>query len=446
MNLLLQRQQSYLRQLRQRETTIDVKEFFDEVIRFLNNSSNDRNDCLTLLTGICNEFAGLSVFRSFDHPFFPLLRQTFEMLLTKLLFMPLSSIEEQCLDGISLFIHRLCLQTIDYQPIFLTDSVMKKIVGLFNDIRRNDYESFDIRYKVLDRFVHLLIKFYDISNPSIIDSILQCLKSDICIQLYQTTQFHQSILTPKQAFFMYQCPKFISICRDENTNDILNFLREHFIQNTFIICTRHLSTDSNTNEDPGLKMRVVAWYIEFLNHFALNPDVRICFKESKFSSFIPYFSEESLPERYADQSIIDLVLSILQNELYTKDLAFHLESLHADAALISYALTLLYNLIYERTILEKLKKDNFVEICQQFSLVDDRTIVFTSQTLYTILTEEHIDHMKHPSEIARSYLYIIENTIDDVALMFHGIKLDGVLTHLEGKLIENANEGSRESL
>ena len=81
-----------------------------------------------------------------------------------------------------------------------------------------------------------------------------------------------------------------------------------------------------------------------------------------------------------------------------------------------------------------------MQICQGFSSVNDRTIVFASQTLYTILTEEHIDQMKHPSEIARSYLYIIENTIDDVTLMFHGIQLDGVLTHLEGKLIRIFNE------
>ena len=100
-------------------------------------------------------------------------------------------------------------------------------------------------------------------------------------------------------------------------------------------------------------------------------------------------------------------------------------------------MTLLYNLIYERTIFENLKKGNLLDICQRFSLVEDRTIVFASQTLYTILTEEHIDQMKNPSKIARSYLYIIENTIDDVSLMFHGIKLDGVLTHLEGKLIKN---------
>ena len=284
MNLLLQRQQSYIRQLRQRETTIDVKEFFNEVIQFLNNSSNDRNDCLSLLTGICNEFTGSRVFQSIDHPFFPLLRQTFEMLLTKIFFMELSEQEEQCLDGISLFIHR---STKDYSNIFFTESLMKKIEGLLrNHISENDYQSFDIRYKVFDRFVHLFIKLYYIANKSIIDSIIQCLKSDICIQLYKTTQFHQSILTPKQSFFLYQCPKFISICRDENANDIINLMRNHFIRNTFIICDAHLPDTPTMDEDKGLKLRVVAWYIELLNHFALNPDARICFKESSFSSFI----------------------------------------------------------------------------------------------------------------------------------------------------------------
>ena len=74
------------------------------------------------------------------------------MLLTKLLFSPLNKVEEQCLDGISLFIHRLGLQ-----KIFLTDSLINKIEKLLNNISANDYESFDIRYKVLDRFVRSFI-------------------------------------------------------------------------------------------------------------------------------------------------------------------------------------------------------------------------------------------------------------------------------------------------
>ena len=76
-------------------------------------------------------------------------------------------------------------------------------------------------------FVHLFVKLYYISNKSIIDSI---------IQLYKTTRFHQSILTPKQSFFMYQSPKFISICRDENSNEIINLMREYFIRYTFTCC------------------------------------------------------------------------------------------------------------------------------------------------------------------------------------------------------------------
>ena len=130
----------------------------------------------------------------------------------------------------------------------------------------------------------------------------------------------------------------------------------------------------------------------------------------------------------------------MKNELLTKNLSTHLESLHGDAALISYALTLLYNLIYEKTIFERLKKENqLLKMCQHFFQVKDQTIQFTSQTLYTILTEEHIDHIRNPTAIAQSYLYIIGNTIDDVTLIYHGIKLDGVLTNLESKRFEIIN-------
>jgi hypothetical protein len=130
--------------------------------------------------------------------------------------------------------------------------------------------------------------------------------------------------------------------------------------------------------------------------------------------------------------MIDQMILILRTEALIKSVRIHGEFFHADVALMSYSITLLYNLIFEKKIFYELKDKNVIDICEKLYKAKDRTIQFAAQTLSAILKREHIDQIESPTEVARSYLYIIEHTIDDITLTYHGIRLDGVLTNLEG--------------
>ncbi|CAF3728572.1 unnamed protein product [Rotaria sp. Silwood1] len=81
-------------------------------------------------------------------------------------------------------------------------------------------------------------------------------------------------------------------------------------------------------------------------------------------------------------------------------------------------------------------KQKYELICKKLYKAQDATIQFAARTLAAILNQEDIDEIDSPSKMARSYVYFIENTIDDVTLTYHGIKLDGVLTNLEA-IVQN---------
>jgi hypothetical protein len=318
MDLLIQRQQFVIGQLRATERIVGMKNLFDEVIAFLNNSANDRMDSLHVLTVICNELAGFMTVQSLNHSdiinhqFFLIVSNTFMMLLTKLTFLPLTKEEEQCIDGMSLLISTLCLyknkiltcfytdnndqlnpdnktkfNLLSYEKIFFNDLFIKKFIRILkNDIVINEYESYDIKYKVLNRLLHLFSKLNYTDHELILDSVLQCIESEIYINLYKTIQFSQPILTPKQLFFMYQCPKFICQCRHKQQDEIIRMLCKSIVGYGSVIFEKHLpivfnEDNENNKEDEGAKVRAVAWYIKLLNHFALIPATRVCFIESK---------------------------------------------------------------------------------------------------------------------------------------------------------------------
>jgi len=133
--------------------------------------------------------------------------------------------------------------------------------------------------------------------------------------------------------------------------------------------------------------------------------------------------------------MVDQMIEILKTESLIKSVKINVELFHADVALMSYAITLLYNLTFEKKIFFDLKDKNVINICKNLYNAKDKTIQFAARTLGTILNQEDIDNIYHPTKVARSYLYFIENTIDDITLTYHGIKLDGVLTNLESMFI-----------
>jgi hypothetical protein len=134
------------------------------------------------------------------------------------------------------------------------------------------------------------------------------------------------------------------------------------------------------------------------------------------------------------KTVIDQMIEILKTESLIKSVEVNAELFHADVALMSYSITLLYNLTFEKKIFYDLKLKNVINICENLFGAKDKTIQFAARTLSAILNKEDIDEMDSPTKVARYYLYFIENTIDDLTLTYHGIKLDGVLTNLEGML------------
>jgi len=243
------------------------------------------------------------------------------MLLTKLTFIPLTKQDEQCFDGISLLISNLCLNNnkistcfytdnnekinpnnqekfniLSYEKIFFTELFIQKFARILeNDIAINDYHSWHIKYKILDRLLRLCIKLNDIDHKSILDSVVKCIESDIYMNIYKTIDLHQPILTPKQSFFIYQCPKFIRLCSFKRQDEISHSLSKLIIKYSTNIFEKHLPValhmeDEQEKEDKGAKIQAIAWYIELLNHFALTPTTREFFITSKFKSISVTYS------------------------------------------------------------------------------------------------------------------------------------------------------------
>ncbi|CAF0948974.1 unnamed protein product [Rotaria sordida] len=449
MDLLLERHQSVIRQLRKGEPSKDVKELFNEIVLFLNHTIHNETDGLHILSVICYEMARFTTLNFFNdleiinHKFFLILNKTFQMLFTKLTFVSLTKQDEQCIDGISLLIRNLCLyknkistnfyidnneklnpdnkeifKLLSYEKIFFTELFIKKFVRLIeNDIVINNYESYHIKYKIIDRLLHVFIKLNDIDKRLILDSIVKCLESKIYTNLYKTINLSQHILNPQQSFFMYTCPKFIRLCSYKRQDDISNVLSKSIIKYHDDIFEKY---SSSVSESEVTLNQSIAWYVELLNHIALTPTTR--------EFFIRKFD--------AGRTVIDQVINILKEKSLIKSVNENIELFHPDVALMSYSITVLYNLTFEKKIFHDLKDKKVIDICKPLYKARDKTIQFAARTLAAILNKEDIDKINNPSIIARSYLYLIENTIDDVTLTYHGIKLDGVLTNLEA-IVQN---------
>jgi len=346
MDFLLQRHQSIIRQLRKTEPIAYVKELLNEVVLFLNNTTNNQSDGLHILTVICHELAGFSTLKFFNnleimnHQFFIILSNTIRMLLTKVTFISLTKQDELCFDEISLLISNLCLNNnkistcfytdnneklnpnnqeifhlFSYEKIFFTELFIKKFVRILeNDIAINDYKPWDIKYKVIDRLLRLFIKLNDIDHKSILDSVVKCIESDIYINLYKTIDLRQPILSPKQSFFIYQCPKFICLHSYKRQDEISYSLFKSIIKYSPDIFEKHLPValymeddqEEEEEEERGAKNQAIAWYIELFNHFALTPATREFFIKSKFKCISVFLAFSCRFPQYPFSGIIDL--------------------------------------------------------------------------------------------------------------------------------------------
>ncbi|CAF4929643.1 unnamed protein product [Rotaria sp. Silwood1] len=475
MELLLQHHQSVIHQLRKAEPTRYVKELFNEIILFLNNTIHNQTDGFHILSVVCYDMAGFTSLSFFNdpeimnHKFFIIISRTFQMLLTKLTFISITKEDEECIDGISLLISNLCLyknkiltnfyidnneklnsknrnefDLLSYEKIFFTRTSIKKFAKILeNDISINNYHSYHFKYKIIDRLLRVFIKLNDINTTSILDSVMKCLESKIYTNLYKIVDLRQSVLSPQQLFFMYTCPKFIRLCSYKRQDDISSSLSKLIIKYHVEIFEKYSSSlnvalqESNHHSNHKNKTtkkknasnavdyefafnQSIAWYIELLNHIALTPTTR--------EYFIRKFD--------TTRTVVDQMIEILKDKSLIEHVNKNVGLFHPDVALMSYSITLLYNLTFEKKIFYDLKDRNVINSCKKLYKAQDATIQFAARTLAAILNQEDIDEIDSPSKMARSYVYFIENTIDDVTLTYHGIKLDGVLTNLEA-IVQN---------
>ncbi|CAF0840187.1 unnamed protein product [Adineta ricciae] len=472
----LQLNNNTISQLSKRNSIAGLVEFFDSIVSFLNNNTCEPAIALRKLTSVCDELFAVRVLGPFDNPtimqhnFFILLSRTFTMLFTKMTLVPLTPTDEQCLESISIFITNLCslknkavhcfyadyteerdgkisqpVDPMSYDKIFFTSKFMAKYIRMVeNDISNKEYSAYHIKYKITDRLLRLWIKLRSPNYRAALDAVIKCLMSEHYLKVYKAIDLRNPTLTPKQSLLLYQCPKFIRLMSDTRQGEISHKLCEKLIKDTYEILHKHLNTilegelelvkmidyQRSRNESDrqvlkkyflsntkGAKTPAVAWNIELLNYFALTPTtgIRGCFQTH-------YDHNESM---------VDQVLAIISRDYLIYSVQFNSLPFHCDVALVSYSLVMLYNLTFDEAIHKHLKSKKPFNTLKRLHAAKDKIIRFTSRTLAAILQKEKIDEIDSPSKIAKSYLYMIENTLDNIDLMFHGIKLDGVLTNLE---------------
>jgi len=99
------------------------------------------------------------------------------------------------------------LPTKSFEEIFLTKIFFEQFRRAIEDLSCNEYSSYNVKYKVLNRLVRLC------SQLSIVDSlvnpIMKCLTSKNYHDVFQTIEFNRFQFTPKQLFFIYECPQFL---------------------------------------------------------------------------------------------------------------------------------------------------------------------------------------------------------------------------------------------
>ena len=464
MEFLLERHRLMLPQIRHGiYSRGNLIRFFDDLISFLNTNVANRLDCYRLLTTICFDHSGVYFLGPLNHPkilkhsFFPLLSRTFEMLFTKLNHLWLTTEENQCLDAVSLFITNLCLHKneiltnfyignnekfdlknsskwVSYERIFFTETFRLKFRSMLEtDLSKKElYAPDDLKYQIANRFLRLWMKLNQFDVQWVFNGIIQCLKSEIYLNVAQDIDLRQSLITPKEMFFLYHCPKFVRTMFSNDQEKISRLLCEHFIDNSEKIFDKQLPIvcegDFVDDKIPrGAKIQSMTWYLELLNSFALIPSSRFYFLKNASREFDPLHDQKKM---------IDQVIEVIKKKSLIRSVQVNRSFYHCDVSSVGYCLILLYNLIFEAKIFSYLKEKRLVEVLEKLRQAKDRTIEFTSGALVAFLNQEKIDEIQSPTKLARSYLFMIENTVDEVSHIFHGIKLERVLTDLESKIFD----------
>lgn len=300
----------------------NLNKVLNEVVKFLDDTQSPTIG-LKFLTNICYELTSNNALRLFDneyimkHPFFIMIGQTFEMLLTKAIFIPLTDEDAQFFNESSNLIAKLCLyhkkssncfntndafgmntsseqqaEPISYEKIFITKSLLDKLARIIsNDLAINDYEAYNVKYKVIGRLIGLCRELNNTAYNVLLDSIIRCLRTDQYRNIYETIDLQELITNPKQNFFIYECPKFICQYYDQRQDEISDTLCEFIFEHSKTIFEKHLplllkndplkTSKKHGNQNPKdnrwANLQAIGWHIELLSHLALIPAARLYF-------------------------------------------------------------------------------------------------------------------------------------------------------------------------
>jgi hypothetical protein len=132
-----------------------------------------------------------------------------------------------------------------FEEIFLRKSLIDTIVRLIDDLSKNEYSSYHIKYKVAGRFVHLFSQLNIVDV--LLNPIIKCLRSKYYRQIFETIQFNQIQLNPKQLFFIHQCPQFIIQHQFLQKDQIASILSKSLIESTKPIFEKYLFVTGKSN-------------------------------------------------------------------------------------------------------------------------------------------------------------------------------------------------------
>lgn len=129
-------------------------------------------------------------------------------------------------------------------------------------------------------------------------------------------------------------------------------------------------------------------------------------------------------------------MTIIYNENLIKLAKETSSIIDSNVSLLAYSETIIYNLVFEKKIFDYLKEKNTIDQLRELEKINIDTIQYVSRTLVVILEKENLNgNEENLPELCRSNILLIRYTIDDLENMFHGIRLDAVLTNLEGIFI-----------
>ncbi|UJR11255.1 hypothetical protein I4U23_015437 [Adineta vaga] len=282
--------------------------------------------------------------------------------------------------------------SVQYHVIFLTDSFLQTLVHALDDLSRNEYPSYHVKYKVINRLVLLCSKLNIVDM--LLNSVVKCLSSKYYRQVFETMEPDQIRLTPKQIFFTEICPQYIVRHKFLQDNQVAALLSKSLIAASKSIFDKYTATRGveptwDMYDSALLEAYLSSSHCYFLYNLSLTPSFRKLTMQS---------------------SIVTQLLIILRQNLTIKT-SYTEYLFDPNVRIVGFSMMILMNLAYEQNIFNMLKKDDLADICSQMVSEKDYTIHFASKMLMEILTQEVISKKHEPGKLKKAFKKFINEMI-----------------------------------